>query len=101
MEITFRIKKKSGRITLKDDKAEVEFEDSKVQGILQEMLNTRQAITFESQNVDGTPRVNVSQAVPAEDDGMLVYFLQSGVPGIQKPIEITGITGSEKVTFRQ
>ena len=99
VEITFKVKKKEGRITVRDGRAQVEFEDARLQGLLQEMVNTRQEITFKSQNVDGTPRVNVSQAVPAEDDGMLVYFLQSGVPGIKKPIEIIGISGSDKVTF--
>ncbi len=83
-----------------EGRAEVEFEDVKLQSILQEMINTRQEITFESVNVDGTPRINISQAVPAADDGMLVYFLQAGVPGIKKQIEITGISGSDKVTFK-
>ena len=101
MIVSFRLKKKHGTITVVQGRAKVEFADDQTRAILEEQVNQYQTIVFKSINSDGTPRENTSNAVPACDDGMLVYFLKSGVPGIRGRIQIVDVQGSDRVAFRK
>lgn len=100
MRVNFRIKKKEGIITINESKAKVDFPDEKVRKIIEEGCNTEQELVFTCTDPDGRLTENASHAVPAHDDGMLIYYLQKVIKDVKK-IEITGVRGSDKVSFRE
>jgi hypothetical protein len=99
MIVSFRIKKKDGTITSEKGNASVDFPDKETASVLEDRLNSVQNITFKGIDMEGSERMTVVSTVPCYDDGNLVNFLNQGVPGIKGKIIITGIEGSEKVTF--
>jgi len=99
MIVSFRIRKKKGTITSEKGNASVDFADEKAASVLADRLNSVQNISFKGIDMEGAERVTVVNAVPCHDDGNLVNFLNQGVPGIKGKIIITGIEGSEKVSF--
>lgn len=100
MRVKFRIKKREGILTVNKGKAIVEFPDEKLRTIIEEGCNTEQELVFTYTDPDGRVIENTSHAVPAHDDGMLIYYLQKVIRGVKK-IEITDVQGSDKVSFRE
>lgn len=99
MIVHITIRKQEGTITVHDGQADVIFPEAKIKILLENYLNGVQDITFRNTGLDGSPRDTTTNAIPAADDGLLVYVLNSGVPGLKKKITITGVEGSDKVSF--